>query len=382
MSDQRKRITATLAPGTPGPPGPEGPPGPPGPDSPVQSVYGRIGDVTAQPGDYAAEDIISGVFDPARLGSVPQINPYSQSELYLRGDGLWIPPPTNTGPAGPQGPQGPAGPTGPQGVQGPQGPAGATGATGATGPQGPTGAMGATGAQGPKGDTGATGPQGPAASQTPWAQDIDGAGYTLKNAAKAGIGTANPTAALEVDDSAASTGYTAKLVSKNSAATAGTIAYNDASQYCAFGCAGSAYGGNLSNVGFASTSAHFAIITGALERMRVTSGGNVGILTVNPVFPLSVHVAADQNLGVLSNAGALSLTSVNDAASANGPINYYASAHSFTGRMIQGAPNTAPVDANLGTGQISIWINEATNTLTIRVKYSTGTLKTATLALA
>lgn len=81
------------------------------------------------------------------------------------------------GPIGPQGPTGATGPQGPQGATGAQGPigltgpAGPTGATGATGAQGP---IGATGPQGPQGPIGATGPQGP---QGP--QGIPGTGFSL-----------------------------------------------------------------------------------------------------------------------------------------------------------------------------------------------------------
>jgi hypothetical protein len=80
------------------------------------------------------------------------------------------------GPPGPAGPAGSIGPAGPTGAIGATGPAGPQGSTGSTGPQGTTGATGATGATGP---AGATGPQGNPATQTPWAQNIDGAGKNL-----------------------------------------------------------------------------------------------------------------------------------------------------------------------------------------------------------
>jgi hypothetical protein len=46
-----------------------------------------------------------------------------------------------------------------------------------------------------------------------------------------------------------------------------------------------------------------------------------------------------------------------------------------------GAPPSAPTDGNLAPGQIFFYLDEVGNNLNIRVKYSNGTLKTATVAL-
>lgn len=46
-----------------------------------------------------------------------------------------------------------------------------------------------------------------------------------------------------------------------------------------------------------------------------------------------------------------------------------------------GAKNTAPVDADIPKGAIVFYLDEAGNNLKVRVKYSNGTLKTATVAL-
>lgn len=51
------------------------------------------------------------------------------------------------------------------------------------------------------------------------------------------------------------------------------------------------------------------------------------------------------------------------------------------GRVFQGAPNSAPSDADLGNGQITAYLNEAGDALTFRVRYSNATLKTGTVAL-
>ena len=53
----------------------------------------------------------------------------------------------------------------------------------------------------------------------------------------------------------------------------------------------------------------------------------------------------------------------------------------FEGRVFQGAPNSAPSDADLGNGQITAYLNQAGNALTFRVRYSDTTLKTGTVAL-
>jgi hypothetical protein len=53
-----------------------------------------------------------------------------------------------------------------------------------------------------------------------------------------------------------------------------------------------------------------------------------------------------------------------------------------TGRTFLGTPTTAPADTDLDQGVISFHLDEATNTLKVRVKYSNGTLKTGSIALA
>lgn len=51
------------------------------------------------------------------------------------------------------------------------------------------------------------------------------------------------------------------------------------------------------------------------------------------------------------------------------------------GRTIQNAPNSAMADATLDNGQFSFYLNEAGNTLAVKVKYSSGTVKTGTISL-
>lgn len=52
------------------------------------------------------------------------------------------------------------------------------------------------------------------------------------------------------------------------------------------------------------------------------------------------------------------------------------------GRVFVETPNAAPVDAMLGNGQINMYLDESGNALKVRVKYSDGTLKTATISLS
>ena len=51
------------------------------------------------------------------------------------------------------------------------------------------------------------------------------------------------------------------------------------------------------------------------------------------------------------------------------------------GRIFQNTPASAPTDSDLANGQVSFYLDEAGNNLKVRVKYSSGTLKTATVAL-
>jgi len=55
--------------------------------------------------------------------------------------------------------------------------------------------------------------------------------------------------------------------------------------------------------------------------------------------------------------------------------------HTSGAAVALGAPSSAPTDANLNNSNISFWLDETGNNLKVRVKYSSGTLKTATIAL-
>jgi len=57
------------------------------------------------------------------------------------------------------------------------------------------------------------------------------------------------------------------------------------------------------------------------------------------------------------------------------------SKNKFQGRVFMGTPATAPTDADIDNGMVTAYLNEGGNTLTFRVKYAAGTLKTGTVAL-
>lgn len=60
---------------------------------------------------------------------------------------------------------------------------------------------------------------------------------------------------------------------------------------------------------------------------------------------------------------------------------YAAGRLKVTGRSYLSAPGSAPSDADLDNGSVSFFLNEATNKLKVRVRYSNGTLRTATIGL-
>ncbi|WP_162605178.1 collagen-like protein [Geomonas oryzae] len=250
-----------------------------------------------------------------------------------------------TGPQGPQGIQGPKGDTGATGPEGPQGVAGATG------PQGPKGDAGATGPQGPQGIQGPQGPAGspdtPNDIITKIATPINGgvlavqqevteASSSVKFAVKDasgntkiaavangtfGIGTGTPARALEVRGADGTGPYGAFTTIRNSA-FAGGFVFSHARGTSASPAPLSAgdrigslffkaYDGQYSNPsqqdgsaasievftegpfstyspGFITFSTTPTGVKDPVERLRVTSTGNVGIGSTSPSEKLEV----------------------------------------------------------------------------------------------
>ena len=52
-----------------------------------------------------------------------------------------------------------------------------------------------------------------------------------------------------------------------------------------------------------------------------------------------------------------------------------------SGTLCQGVPNSAPTDANIGSSEMTAYVDQTAHTLLFRVKYSDGTLKLGTVAL-
>ena len=50
------------------------------------------------------------------------------------------------------------------------------------------------------------------------------------------------------------------------------------------------------------------------------------------------------------------------------------------GRVILDAPNAAPQDSFLANGEVTLYLDQSTNKLMVRAKYSDGTLKTGEVA--
>jgi hypothetical protein len=70
--------------------------------------------------------------------------------------------------------------------------------------------------------------------------------------------------------------------------------------------------------------------TAAVERMRITSAGNVGIGTANPLNLFTVHVAVNQNIAIRQYSGMCSLGTFNDAGSTPVALNFDAISFYFS----------------------------------------------------
>lgn len=160
-------------------------------------------------------------------------------------------------------------------------------------------------------------PVGGGEAQTPWLSNIDGAGHTLNNAGRIGIGVTNPATALEV-------------VGDPTAFPNGQIFWRDHP-----GHTGALYV-DAANVGFGSVSANnliFYTANGPVQ-MVLTTAGNLGIGT-SPISlnRLQIRTGLDQNLGIgtpAAIAGAVRVEAGNDAWNANTPLEIRASTTGFT----------------------------------------------------
>lgn len=144
-----------------------------------------------------------------------------------------------------------------------------------------------------------------------WPGNVDGNLKTLSNVGALGVGTASPSFKLDV------AGGRSQFVPASEPYAIG-VKYSAASPVFWIGAES---GGDLR---FSEG--------GGIERVRITQAGRVGIGTAAPGSLLHVRTGADQNLGVsgaVSVTGAVALSTVNDAASLNIPMELRASFFSF-----------------------------------------------------
>ena len=92
--------------------------------------------------------------------------------------------------------------------------------------------------------------------------------------------------------------------------------------------------------------------------------------------------ASTSGTGVYGSATATTYGVYGHVASTSGFAVFAAGRFKATGRTYLGAPSTAPTDTDLNAGSVSLYLDQTNNALKVRVKYTTGTLKTATIALA
>lgn len=86
--------------------------------------------------------------------------------------------------------------------------------------------------------------------------------------------------------------------------------------------------------------------------------------------------------GIADSATGASYGVYGEATSTSGFGVFSKGALKCTGRAFVGAPNSAPTAASLAKGSLSFFLSEATDELKVRVKYSYGTIKNGTIALA
>ena len=312
-------IGLTGATGSQGPQGPAGADGAPG----AAGTNGTNG--------LNGSTVLNGAADPQATDGADGdffINTTSNTIFGPKAAGVW--PATGTSLVGPQGPAGADGANGSAGATGPQGPKGDTGATGAQGPAGTAGATGPQGPQGPAGATGATGLQGPQGPQGPAGPSgtslwTDGTGV-VSTTQKVGIGTASPANKLSISDNTSGVPIQFSVSNSNSGGRANFNMSNDLGSYIGVQMSGSAYvTPSLYNTAWFMTQGNIAAFNistndevasggatpinfmaggyGVTPQVTITPGGNVGIGTTTPAYPLQMASGARVTTGgVWTNA--------------------------------------------------------------------------------
>lgn len=170
---------------------------------------------------------------------------------------------------------------------------------------------------------------------------------TIKDTGNVGIGTASPSYPLNVQMTASnlnrpivarsgddSNFYRLSHVWNNSATASGPFPGQSGGLYWEWGGGYGLSGGLVIGTNHANAGP-LILSTAATERLRIDSGGNVGIGTTSPMARLHTRVATDQNLGFVQNGnggdiGAFGIAAVNDANSAWVPLHLQASRFTLT----------------------------------------------------
>lgn len=151
------------------------------------------------------------------------------------------------------------------------------------------------------------------------------------------------------------------------------------------------------NVNLSHASGSFNSAIGASSSTLSTSGFRnivLGGQNINITHTASDNVTVNgNNTDLTGTAARNALFGRNSLVSGDGNVVFCeaASQESFTQsdafyiygyRPFMSAPNSAPTDSEIKNGVVSFWLNESSNELTFRVRYSDATLKTGTVALA
>lgn len=127
--------------------------------------------------------------------------------------------------------------------------------------------------------------------------------------------------------------------------------------------------------GAAIASAQFATAVGDAATASASMSTALGSTAI-------AEAANSLALGAAAFAEHEKSTAIGYSASTSGTQQIHLGGHgSAVSRTIMGAPASAIADANLGNSQLSFYLNQALNTLIVKVKYSDGTVKTGTIAL-